>query len=285
LVEATTYDPFGKVLSGGTQSRFQYTEKEKDQETGLNYYESRYYGSDIQHFTQPDTVIPDPYNPQELNRYSYADNNPLKYVDPTGHINEILSYNNALNKYYSNPGAATYNNVLTTAANIQKKSGSTSPSGQSGGSNNNSGSKSGGSPTINRNTEPGSRDVLKPQATAIYNFLYRDAINTFNNQNASLGQRGLAGIVIIGNVSPIFKGAKVVDGVIDTSKMFNPDQASLIELAKDAKRTGISSEDADTLLQWSNEYNIIPTLDHRGTTHWAGGDHIRIGPINHIPVN
>jgi hypothetical protein len=36
-------------------------------------------------WTQADTQIPDYYNPQSLNRYSYTLNNPLKYTDPTGH--------------------------------------------------------------------------------------------------------------------------------------------------------------------------------------------------------
>jgi pyocin large subunit-like protein len=39
-------------------------------------------------FTQPDTLLPDPYDPQALNRYSYALNNPLRYNDPSGHYIE-----------------------------------------------------------------------------------------------------------------------------------------------------------------------------------------------------
>lgn len=35
-------------------------------------------------FLSPDTLAPDPWNPQNLNRYSYASNNPLRYLDPTG---------------------------------------------------------------------------------------------------------------------------------------------------------------------------------------------------------
>ncbi|AKB28466.1 hypothetical protein MSSIT_1747 [Methanosarcina siciliae T4/M] len=39
-------------------------------------------------YFQPDTILPDPYNPQALNRYSYALNNPVKYTDPSGHYVE-----------------------------------------------------------------------------------------------------------------------------------------------------------------------------------------------------
>lgn len=37
-------------------------------------------------FIQPDTVVPDAKNLQAYNRYTYVNNNPLKYVDPTGHF-------------------------------------------------------------------------------------------------------------------------------------------------------------------------------------------------------
>jgi hypothetical protein len=52
----------------------------------LYYYGARYYHSVFATFTQPDSLIPDPYNPQTLNRYAYTENNPLKYTDPSGHI-------------------------------------------------------------------------------------------------------------------------------------------------------------------------------------------------------
>ena len=34
---------------------------------------------------QPDTIVPDPSNPQAYNRYSYVYGNPLRYIDPSGH--------------------------------------------------------------------------------------------------------------------------------------------------------------------------------------------------------
>ncbi|MCR4408637.1 MAG: hypothetical protein NUW24_17245, partial [Anaerolineae bacterium] len=35
---------------------------------------------------QPDTLVPDPLNPQAWNRFSYVYNNPTSYVDPSGHL-------------------------------------------------------------------------------------------------------------------------------------------------------------------------------------------------------
>jgi pyocin large subunit-like protein len=42
----------------------------------------------INHFIQPDSLIPDPSNPQAWNRYSYVGNNPVNFNDPTGHQKE-----------------------------------------------------------------------------------------------------------------------------------------------------------------------------------------------------
>ena len=35
---------------------------------------------------QPDTLVPEPGNPQTLNRYAYVYNNPLRYTDPSGYL-------------------------------------------------------------------------------------------------------------------------------------------------------------------------------------------------------
>ena len=49
---------------------------------------ARFYGSYINRWTSPDTIIPDFTNPQSLNRFSYCLGNPLRFVDPTGHFTE-----------------------------------------------------------------------------------------------------------------------------------------------------------------------------------------------------
>jgi RHS repeat-associated protein len=56
-----------------------------DRETGLYYYGARYYDPQLAKFITPDTIVPNPSNPQDLNRYSYCNNNPINYTDPTGH--------------------------------------------------------------------------------------------------------------------------------------------------------------------------------------------------------
>ncbi len=51
----------------------------------MYYYGARCYDPLLGRFTTADPIVPDPTNPQSLNRYSYVLNNPLKYIDPSGH--------------------------------------------------------------------------------------------------------------------------------------------------------------------------------------------------------
>jgi RHS repeat-associated protein len=60
--------------------------KERDAETGLDYFGARYYSGAQGRFSSPDPLLNSgrPDNPQSWNRYIYVSNNPLKYIDPTG---------------------------------------------------------------------------------------------------------------------------------------------------------------------------------------------------------
>jgi RHS repeat-associated protein len=89
-VERTEYFPYGQVQSGGLE-KYGFTGQENDIDTGLMYYGARYYSPEYRIFIQPDTLLPDPYNPQALNRYAYALNNPVKYTDPSGHIPQVAA--------------------------------------------------------------------------------------------------------------------------------------------------------------------------------------------------
>jgi RHS repeat-associated protein len=52
---------------------------------GLIYMNARYYLPEVGRFISPDTLVPDPGNPQSHNRYAYVLNSPVNYTDPSGH--------------------------------------------------------------------------------------------------------------------------------------------------------------------------------------------------------
>ena len=117
------YAPFGEELTTGIDGRVapysanqyptvspdgtsqKFTSKERDSETGLDYFGARYFSSAQGRFTSPDEFsggIVDPFtggqveqpgplpyadifDPQTLNKYGYVRNNPLRYTDPDGH--------------------------------------------------------------------------------------------------------------------------------------------------------------------------------------------------------
>jgi RHS repeat-associated protein len=60
--------------------------KELDASTDLYNYGARYYDPLLARFLSADTLVPNPRDPQELNRYTYAGSNPFLYTDPTGHF-------------------------------------------------------------------------------------------------------------------------------------------------------------------------------------------------------
>ncbi len=65
--------------------RQRFTGKERDAESGLDYFGARYCSGAQGRFTSADTVITaEPSNPQSWNKYAYAFNRPLILVDPDG---------------------------------------------------------------------------------------------------------------------------------------------------------------------------------------------------------
>jgi RHS repeat-associated protein len=89
-LEQHDYDAFGQEVSpqAGNQPK-RFTGKERDLETGWDYFGARYYGSRLGRFTTNDPVYVWKENildPQRWNRYVYSRNNPLRYVDPDGRV-------------------------------------------------------------------------------------------------------------------------------------------------------------------------------------------------------
>lgn len=62
----------------------QFTGKERDAETGLDWFTKRYLSSAQGRFTSPDPLGGHLEDPQTFNRYAYARNNPLRFTDSTG---------------------------------------------------------------------------------------------------------------------------------------------------------------------------------------------------------
>jgi RHS repeat-associated protein len=83
------YWPYGSHRDAWTNLTDQdFTGQRLDVATATLDYGARRYDPYLNRWIQPDPIIPDPYNPQDLNRYAYCRNNPLKFVDPTGHWSE-----------------------------------------------------------------------------------------------------------------------------------------------------------------------------------------------------
>jgi len=76
-------------LSSAVNQKF--TAKERDAETGLDYFIARYYSSAGGRFTSPDKIgFSMAERPQSWNLYTYTLNNPLRYIDPDGHKIECV---------------------------------------------------------------------------------------------------------------------------------------------------------------------------------------------------
>jgi len=58
------------------------------------FYNARWYDSSLSRFAQADTIVPNLIRAEDWDRYSYVRNNPLVYIDPSGHIpeEEICKY-------------------------------------------------------------------------------------------------------------------------------------------------------------------------------------------------
>jgi RHS repeat-associated protein len=87
-VQLVEYDPWGGVSrsEGNIDPTHKFTGKELDPETGLYYYGGRYYDPEISRFISPDPFVQDEEDPQNLNRYSYVNNDPINYTDPSGYF-------------------------------------------------------------------------------------------------------------------------------------------------------------------------------------------------------
>ncbi len=99
--EVMDYYPYGSVRldekAGSFDEKRKYAGHEYDSETGLSYMVARYYDGGLGRFYSQDQLfwgLPVEYllDPQQQNSYSYARNNPMKYIDPTGLASAMIVY-------------------------------------------------------------------------------------------------------------------------------------------------------------------------------------------------
>ncbi|MDP3698194.1 MAG: RHS repeat-associated core domain-containing protein [Nanoarchaeota archaeon] len=91
VIENTTYSPHGEILGGGSLSRFDSEGKEFSSVTGDTDFHFRKMNPSWGLFLQPDTLIPNVYDPQSLNRYMFERGNPYKNVDKDGHVGMLAA--------------------------------------------------------------------------------------------------------------------------------------------------------------------------------------------------
>lgn len=87
LVNQYSYDLWGNAITAQetVHNPFRYSGEYWDNSTKLQYLRARWYDPSIGRFISKDTYEGDITNPLNLNLYTYVKNNPLRYIDPTGH--------------------------------------------------------------------------------------------------------------------------------------------------------------------------------------------------------
>jgi RHS repeat-associated protein len=127
-LSSSQYMPFGaEIVPTSNPNHYKFTGKERDTESGNDYFGARYYASTMGRFMSPDWAAkaePVPYSklddPQTLNLYSYVRNNPLSGVDPDGHYFVVsAAMQQQVQQYISTllrtpQGAATVNAIASS---------------------------------------------------------------------------------------------------------------------------------------------------------------------------
>ena len=109
VTQGFLYAPFGEITTeyaplwqNGTLPKYSFNAKELDEETGMYYYEARYYKPPV--FTSRDAMFEKNYT---ISPYAYCINNPVKFIDPNGLDTFVFDKNGD----YSHPIRAEGNHV------------------------------------------------------------------------------------------------------------------------------------------------------------------------------
>jgi RHS repeat-associated protein len=102
IEDESEFYPFGGerlIIDTLPDQQYKFTGKERDPESGLDYFGARYYSSSLGRFITPDwaakpTAVPyaELADPQSLNLYGYVRNNPMNGADKDGHCPECIGF-------------------------------------------------------------------------------------------------------------------------------------------------------------------------------------------------
>ena len=119
------YNAFGNPTesTGDVNNPYTFNGYQYDKESGMYYLNSRYYDPEIARFISEDTFRGEASDPLSLNIYTYCENNPLIYTDPTGHWSvwgAVKGFASAVinegKKVVKEVADWTYNNVIVPVA-------------------------------------------------------------------------------------------------------------------------------------------------------------------------
>ena len=259
VVNHYTYNPFGALFdtenTETVENPFRFAGYWWDEQFGQYYCIARYYDPALQRFTGRDPVLGKFSEPATLHAYLYCLNDPVNNWDPTGEMTliELKATTMTTAASIGTAIAMVAQRGLTWAQNIISRINLA---------------------TVARNIWIRGSDLwlrANIQTDRVYFWFARMAQGNPGSAPAARNAISNAKNVVnsgggIGGQGQPYKG-----------------QQALIQLAKEAKRVGVTREEAKILLEWADEYEVLG-LNHINTTHWIGGPHIAIGSQNHIPV-
>ena len=249
------YDIFGSPITGDytTGTDYGYLGKPYDSITGLYNYGYRDYSPQTVRFTTVDPIR------DGANWFAYVNNDPVNYVDLLG----LLS---------SEPKRGFWSKALDGVQAGLDVVGFVPGVGEI-------------ADGINALISLGRGDYVGATLSAI---------SMVPVVGDALGKGGKIARAAIKHGDEVLEaGTKLLDDVdnaINAAKRHTPDEQALSSLAKEAKRNGITTQEADILLEWGREIDPNDTKglkgrDDRDSVHWKGGSHIHVGGQDHIPVN
>jgi RHS repeat-associated protein len=113
IIEQTDYDAFG-IQTNTLSTRYGFTGRERDEQTGLMFYRARWYSPELGRFVSEDPIG---FKGKDMNWFGYVKNNPVKFIDPKG-THPILwaglgvgVYEGAVHYYIYNDALSRYKNT------------------------------------------------------------------------------------------------------------------------------------------------------------------------------